>query len=405
MSSYLYPMRLQPQIIYPDVEPLFVEAPDNDERRFKALPVITELLMQQLASKKVSKPNPFSDLLPGDFEDRPYNDEDLDREIYKFKAEWDRILVREKVLSFVTPQLRDILAAEIEYAKENGYPLLDPVNKEVDQEALFRAARAMLRIYEGRGFRGLGEEGGTTEADLQAAANAAASFGSQSIPAGPLPTNDSFVNVMQQLSPYMEFAVKVVAEILTAFVSVASQVAGGVSIGTAIATSMSAAFTAIESLSYTFATTQVFSMVVMAAVKICLKIMECVSKWGMMRAQLRALCEAASKVRDAFNEITEKIVEATRESREKTDLALAEFRAVMGEMIARVQRGERILGFVNCNPDGTIWLAFGVDPRYVRDTGTQKSKQPSIFGSMTVTQKGLLVAAGAAILLSMGARR
>jgi hypothetical protein len=400
-------MRLQPQIIYPDVEPSFHEPPDDYETNFKRLPVVCELLMQQMAGNKLTKPNPFAALMPGDFEGRPYDSEDIDREIYVFKSEWDRILFSESKVAFVTPQLKDILASEIDYIKQNNFPLLDSTRRAVDQEELFRAARAMLRIYQGRGFRGLGQTpAGMTTDDLRAAADAAASTAPKNLPGGALPANDSFISVMQQLSPFFDVAFKVLAELLTAVISVASQVANGVALGAAIATSTMTALQAIETFGVSWASMQVATMTVQALVQFVIQIMKCVAKWSMMKDQLRALVRAAGQIRDAFNEITTKIVEATKTSMDETDTAMANFRLVMSEMVARIQRGEHILGFLNCNADGSLWISFGVDPRYFRDTGTQTTAPAPIPGAMTPAQKGILAAAGAAILLvAAGGRR
>ena len=417
-------MRLQPQIVYPDVEPTPSEPLDGYESSFRVLPVICELLMQQLAAGKIAKPNIFSDLMPGDFVGRPYDDEALDREVYAFKNEWDRVLFGEGKVTFETPQLRDILASEIEYAKSSGYPLLDSSKSGVSADELFKAAQVLLRVYEGRGFRGvgrLGQAGGLTTADLQAASAAAASVSNQNLPSGPAPTNDSFAAVMQQMSPYMELAFKILAELMAGTISVVSQVANGASLASALATSSAGAAATLNSMAATGGQAfnvfgvdlllptamdmQMFMVTVQVLMESILAIMKCAANWTAMRQQLRALIKASSQIRESFDEIARQITEATQETVVKTDLAMAQFRAVMGEMIARIQNGEHIIGFLNCNADGSMWVTFGVDSRFLRDTGTQETTPAAAPGAMTGTQKAVLLAAGAAILFKMAGAR
>jgi len=410
MSSYLYPMRLQPQIIYPDVEPIFAEAPDEFESNFRKLPVIGELLMQQMAAGKLSKPNPFSDLLPDIFIGRPYDDEALDIEIYTFKSEWDRILSAERKITFATPQLSDILATEISYVRDNNFPFLDPSKREVYQQELLVAARVMLRAYGERGFRGLrglrGLGAEMTTADIAAATAAANSIGPQNLPTGSVAYNDPFMQVFQQLSPYIQLAFAAISEVITGTTSVAVAAATGIAVIDTISASITTAINSAGGLVAATAMGQVFTMTLMAAIKVILAIMSCVSKWNMMKDQLRALIKASGQIRDAFHEVALKIVEATQAARDNTDAAMANFRLVMAEMIARILRGERILGLINCNADRTMWISLGVDPRSLRNTGTQDTAAAPPPGALTTGEKATLFAAGALLLAAAaGGRR
>ena len=133
MTTYIYPSRLPLAFIYPDVEPRFTEPMDGYEIAFKKLAPLDEIITQRLGDGAFPSDNLLLTTLGWNpFKGRSYNSKRLDEDIFNFKKEYDSLLAKAGTISFVVPQLSEILAKEIKSAVDNNFPSLN--NEKVRQQ-------------------------------------------------------------------------------------------------------------------------------------------------------------------------------------------------------------------------------------------------------------------------------
>jgi hypothetical protein len=407
VSQYLYPIRLQPQIVYPDVLPLIRGSSSASETAFSAIPGIVEMVVQRMGDGALPADNPFTEVLGSNiYASAACNSPDLDRDVYLFKQEYDAVLVAEKQLAFEIPQLVNILATEIQWVVKEGLPFLSEQGiasavQEIntDSEIIAQTVPDTDASISGLGVAQELMAPVTAWSEQQKSEFSAtdprrivSSVGQRQ--AHPLLGDSKIVQTMMMVSEAINLAVNIVSHITTflagaAWAAFESGPAGALA---AVAASMMIGVLAVQFMGPVGA----IGAIAVAVLSFGLNYWMSMKKW---HDYIKKLRKERDKIRKTMEQIVYEVRSRVAEERESVAAAMTRFRLVMAEMVERTKRGELLIGVLSCDCKGRMILNFSVDERFTRPSSGNSVGSTSGVRAVAI---GALVGAAALMLGGKG---